>query len=122
MLCLLIRKTKLKTKSLFLVFVFLVILVHFVKDITQDILQIATVFDRLGNVEEDLSSLPILAQNVIIGLGYLSFLAEIFLLVAIPILLKNQHNFKLRNIILGSILFLLSYFILVTLLDPRYHI
>jgi len=111
-----------KAKRLFLLFVFVVILIHFFKDITQDLLKVPTVLDNLGDVKEDLSSLPLLIQNLVDGLGYLSFITEAFLLIAIPLSLKNNQNSKLKVTILVSIIFLMTYFVFITFLDPRYNL
>lgn len=50
--------------------IFILVLVHFLKDITQDILHIATQLDRLGDVKEDLSGFPPVIQTLYVVLGF----------------------------------------------------
>lgn len=102
--------------------VFLIVFVHFLKDITQDILKTPTFLDLLGNVNEDLSAFPPFIQQIIIALGFVSFGIEVFLIVAIPKVMKNKENLKLEKSVIISLLFLIIYFISVTLMDPRYHL
>lgn len=106
----------------FLPVVFLVVLVHFLKDVTQDILKIPTFLDLLGNVNEDLSAFPLIVRQIIITLGFISFVLEAFLIVAIPKIMKHKENSKLEKFVIASVLFLIIYFIYVTLMDPRYHL
>lgn len=103
-------------------FVFLIVLVHFLKDITQDILKVPTFLDSLGNVNEDLSVLPNFVGQTIIILGYVSFIIEAFLIVAIPKVIKAKANTRLEKYVIIAILFLAIYFVTVTLLDPRSRI
>ena len=102
--------------------ILLIIFVHFLKDITQDILKIPTFLDLLGNVNEDLSVFPLIIRQIIITLGFASFVLEAFLIVAIPKIMINKENSKLEKYVIASILFLIIYFISVTLMDPRYHL
>jgi hypothetical protein len=97
-----------------------VVFIHFLKDITQDILQITTFLDWFGNIQEDLSGLPFLVRDFIIASGYLSFFGEIFLLVAIPIVKKRNSFSKLEAWIIGVLIFMLIYFPIVLFLDPRF--
>lgn len=115
------RKFLYKVWRFLLPFIFLIVFVHFLKDITQDILKIPTALDLLGNVNEDLSVFPPYVQHLIIGLGFISFGVETFLVVAIPQVIKNKKNTKLENFVIVSLLFLVFYFISVTLMDPRYR-
>lgn len=116
------RKYLRKIWQFSLLIIFLVIFVHFLKDITQDILKVPTFLDLFGNVNEDLSVFPLLVQQIIIALGFVSFGIEVFLIVAIPKVIKNKENSKLEKYVLASLLFLITYFISVTLMDPRYHL
>lgn len=104
-------------------FLFLFVLIHFLKDITQDILKIKTPLDIFGDVKEDLSGLPTVAQSLYFyGLGSLSFLAEGFLLVSIPIVLKRKKFSKLEKYVVIAIVFLFVFFLIATMLDPRYKL
>ncbi len=102
--------------------IFLIVFVHFLKDITQDILKTPTFLDLLGNVNEDLSAFPLVIRQIIIALGFVSFGIEVFLIVVIPKVMKNKENSKLEKYVIASLLFLVIYFISITLLDPRYHL
>jgi len=103
-------------------FVFIFILVHFLKDITQDILKIPTPLDYLGDVKEDLSSFPVLFQNIFMLFGVASFIAEAFLLVAIPVAIIRREITSLDRIIFLTFLALVAFFLLATLLDPRFSL
>ena len=74
-------------------FLFIFFLIHFLKDITQDILRINTPLNIFGDIKENLSFLPSSLQNVYLyGLGGLSFIAEAFILYAIPTILKRKDG------------------------------
>ena len=94
----------------------------FLKDITQDILKIPTPFDLLGDVKEDLSSFLDFTQNLFTFLGVGSFIAEAFLLISIPIVLKRKGSAFLEKVVLVVILSLLLFFLVATLLDPRFRL
>lgn len=98
--------------------VFCFTLLHFAKDITQDILAISTPLDLLGNAHEDLSRLPQSAAVLFVFLGYVSFVLELFLLIAIPLFML-AHKVKLEKYIWLSTALLIGYFIVALLLDPR---
>ncbi|MFH0749441.1 MAG: hypothetical protein V1917_00825 [Candidatus Gottesmanbacteria bacterium] len=108
---------KLWRKLLPILYIF--VLIHFLKDITQDILKIPTFLDLLGDVREDISSFPLVIQNIFTLLGYGSFVAEIFLLVSIPITLKKKEMSVLEKVVVAVVLFLLFFFMAAILLDPR---
>jgi hypothetical protein len=111
-----------KLWRLLLPFLFLFIFIHFLKDITQDILGIKTPLDIFGDVKEDLSWLPKNIRSVyLFGLGGLSFLAEGFLLISIPFIWKRQSFSKLEKYIVIATAFLLLFFITAILLDPNYR-
>lgn len=107
---------------LLLPFLYVFILVHFLKDITQDILKIPTFLDLFGDVKEDLSPFPVFAQNLFMFLGVGSFVAEVFLLISIPIVLKRKESAFLEKVVLVVILALLLFFLVATLLDPRFRL
>ena len=100
---------------------FLFVLIHFLKDITQDILRIKTPLDVFGDVKEDVSKLSPTAQNLYLyGLGGISFLAEAFLLISIPIVWKRKVYSRLEKCVVFTIFSLLLYFLIAIMLDPRY--
>lgn len=107
----------------FLIIVFVFVIVHFAKDITQDILRVSTPLDIIGDVKEDLSFLPSSLQNIYLyGLGGLSFLAELVLIFTIPKVWKEEKLSKMGKIVIFLVLFLLIFFVTAILLDPRYNI
>ncbi|KKS90555.1 MAG: hypothetical protein UW69_C0008G0031 [Microgenomates group bacterium GW2011_GWA2_44_7] len=102
--------------------IFLIVIVHFLKDITQDILKIHTFLDLLGNVNEDLSVFPPFIRQIIVALGFISIGIEAFLIAAIPKVIKNKESSKLEKYVIASLLFLVIYFLSVILMDPRYRL
>lgn len=102
-------------------FIFLIVLAHFLKDITQDILKVPTFLDLIGNVNEDLSVFPKFIGQIIIVLGYVSYVFEAFLIVSIPKVIKGKANTRLEKYVIVTLLFLAIYFITVILMDPRYR-
>jgi hypothetical protein len=107
-------------KKVFLWIIFVLVATHFLKDITQDILKIPTILDLLGNANEDISNFPKVMQLVFIGIGYASFFVEIFLLIAIPLVLMNKKYIKLEKIVWTTTAMLVVYFVTAIFLDPRY--
>jgi hypothetical protein len=73
-------------------FLFIFILIHFLKDITQDILRISTPLDIFGDVKESISFLSKPVQLIFYyGLGGFSFVVEVFLLIAIPKIVRRKE-------------------------------
>lgn len=103
-------------------FVFIFVLVHFLKDVTQDILKIPTPLDYLGDVKEDLSSFPVIAQNLFMLLGIGSFVAEAFILVAIPVVIRKKEIILLEKVVCIVLIALILFFLVATFLDPRFKI
>ena len=101
--------------------IFLFTLTHFLKDITQDILRIFTPLDLLGNADEDVSKFPEKAKQVYVILGYSSLIAEIFLLISIPLILAGKGGSRLKRTVWIVIFVLLAYLISAVLLDPRFR-
>lgn len=116
------RTTLFKIWRFFLPLLFIFVLIHFLKDLTQDILKISTPLDLFGDVREDLSFLPRPLQNIYLyGLGGLSIIAEVFLLITIPKVWKRKEFTKLDRWILIVVAFLMVFFITATILDPRFN-
>ena len=76
-------------------FIFILVLIHFVKDVTQDILRVSSVLDVFGNVKEDISYFPETLKKIYFWFSVSSFFAEIFLLVSIPIVMRRKNFSKL---------------------------
>ncbi|OGD83578.1 hypothetical protein A2572_04740 [Candidatus Collierbacteria bacterium RIFOXYD1_FULL_40_9] len=111
-----------KVRSFLLSLIWVVTLIHFFKDITQDILRIPTILDVFGNIQEDVSWLPTWTQYLVYGAGISSFLAEVFLLISIPIVKNREEKSSLEKWVAGVVFFMLIYFPIVILLDPRFKI
>ena len=106
-----------------LVFIWIFIFIHFLKDITQDILGITSPLDMFGDVKEDISFLPYYLQLFFYyGLGGFSFVVEAFLLIAIPKIIWGKQASKLRKLVFAGILYLFIFLITCTLLDPRFNV
>jgi len=110
-----------KLWRLMLIPIYILVVFHFLKDITQDILQIPTILDFLGDVNEDLSRLPETLVWFYHWAMVNTFFIELFLLVAIPKCWKTKQSSKLDLAILISLFYLLAMFSLATLLDPKYQ-
>lgn len=114
------KNTVIKFWKLSLYPIFLFVFVHFLKDVTQDILQIVTPLDLLGDVKEDISFLPTPIRSVYVyGLGGLSVIVELFLLVVIPKVWRGKDFVKLDRWIMTAVLYLLIFFTTAIVLDPR---
>ena len=115
-------KNKNKITNFILIIIFAFFFIHFFKDVTQDILKIKTPLDYLGNVNEDLTSFNSLIKNLFNIAAYLSFIGELFLIIAIPMYLSNnKKNYLLKYI--WAILILFSiYFLIVISLDPKFNL
>jgi hypothetical protein len=106
----------------FLPFIFVFVLVHFFKDITQDILQIETSLDVFGNACEDISGFSNLLKMVWIWGGVNSFFIELFLLISLPHIIRKKSFSKLELYSLIATIFLLLFLVISMLLDARYKI
>lgn len=100
--------------------VFVFVVIHFLKDITQDILRISTPLDLLGNVNEDLSRFPVVIRQAYVSLGHTSYVAETFLLFAIPLVATDKKKTRLAKFVWLTILLLSLYLLSAVLLDPKF--
>lgn len=109
-------------KKKFLAVLWFIVLIHFLKDLTQDVLQISTKLDTFGDIKEYLDWLPAWAQNIYLYVfGGLSILAELTLLITIPIFLVRKETKLTYRLILYSFWYLVIFFLTATLLDPRFN-
>jgi len=105
------RRAFFKIWRFLLPFVFVFVLMHFLKDLTQDIFKIATPIDYLGDIKEDFSKFsPVMKGVYLYGFGGISFIAEMFLLIAIPKVLWRNEFSKSEKLILLSVIYLAIYF------------
>lgn len=117
------KKLAFRTWRVILPFLYIFLLIHFLKDITQDILKISTPLDLFGDVKEDISFLPKSLQLVFYyGLGGLSFVVEAFLLITIPKIIKRKQTTVLEKWVIGGVLFLVVFLAICFMLDPRFRI
>ncbi len=113
---------KRKLRYIILAVVWIFVATHFIKDITQDILKVSTPLDLLGDVKEDLTSFPTHIQQGFYSLGIVSFLAEAFLLISIPVVYRKKTTISLEKSIYIVLIMLFLYFVTAILLDPRFRI
>lgn len=99
-------------------FLFVFFLIHFLKDITQDILKVSTPLDVFGDVKEDLTNFPEFVQKLFAFLGVGSFLGEFFILISIPTILKRKEFSRLESYVVLVTISIIIYFLIVTILDP----
>ncbi len=105
-----------KIKKAVAVIILVVVSIHFLKDITQDILGTTTPLDRLGDIQENISQFPMWFEwfwhwamvNTVIG--------ELILVILLPRYLFKSIGKVEKYIIIGSlvyipIMFLLAYFL-----------
>ena len=100
-----------------LVPVFIFVLIHLLKDITQDLLGIESVFDLLGNVNEDLSGFHPYALWLYHWFMVNTIILELYLLVAIPKTWFRKTFSKIDIISISSIFYLIIAFSIAYLLD-----
>lgn len=105
--------------KIFLIPIFTFVIIHFLKDITQDLLGVPTILDIFGNANEDLSNFHPYGIWVYHWFMVNTFFLEIFLLVYIQKTWRRKTFSKTDIIIFSSIIYLIIAFTLATLLDPR---
>lgn len=109
-------------KKKFLAVLWLIVLIHFLKDITQDVLQVSTTLDMFGDIKENLEWLPAWAQNIYLYVfGVLSILAELTLLITIPVSLLKKETKLTNRFISYNFWYLMLFFFVAVLLDPRFN-
>jgi hypothetical protein len=113
----------LKAKNILLLVLWLFVTVHLLKDFTQDILMIPTVLDKLGNVQENLNWLPKSFNTFYIYfLGTLSVIAELVIVVSVPFMLVKTASHSVIKLVKASGIFLLAFFTIALLLDPKFNV
>ncbi|MEI7578674.1 MAG: hypothetical protein WCJ58_01385 [bacterium] len=97
-------------------FLFIIILIHFLKDITQDILGIATPLDALGDIQENITQFPTWLAWLWYWAMVNTFFGEFILILLIPKYLFNTIGRTEKFLIVGllvyiPIMFLCAYFL-----------
>lgn len=100
--------------------VFVFVIIHFLKDITQDLLGIPTVLDIFGDAKEDLSSFPESFVWFYHWFMVNTFFLEIYLVFSIPKTWRRKNFSKTDIITFSSIIYLIIAFSTAILLDPRF--
>lgn len=103
----------------FLIPVFVFIVIHFMKDITQDLLGLPTVLDYFGDANEDLSNFHPYTTWVYHWFMVNTILLEIFLIIAIPKIWLRSIFSRIDIYAFLSIMYLTVAFFLAILLDPK---
>jgi hypothetical protein len=96
----------LKTWRYFCLFIAIVLFVHFLKDITQDILKISTPLDKLGNIIEDLSKIPTWVQLLYFSLWIIGTLLQPFFSILLFRNWNNNHFSTYDKVLLIIIIYL----------------
>lgn len=99
--------------------IFIFIAIHFLKDITQDLLGVSTFLDVFGDVKEDLSAFPNWLVWVYHWAGVNTFLMEGFLLFSIPKTWGRKAFSKVDLVNAGFLLYIVAIFIIATFLGPQ---
>jgi len=106
--------------KVFLIPVFAFVVIHFLKDIIQDLLGISTILDVFGDAREDLSrfSEPFIwfYHWFMVNTIFL----EIFLLIYVPKTWRRKSFTREDIAVLSAIVYLIIAFTSSILLDPRY--
>jgi len=106
-----------KHKKILLGFIFFVVLIHFLKDITQDLFGISTILDNLGNIEEDISAFPLWLEYFYHWTMVNTVIGEIVLLVLIPKYIFRSISVFEKRLIIGFLLYIPSMFFVAFLLS-----
>ncbi len=93
-----------------LIFFFVLVCLHFLKDITQDILSVPTVLDNLGNIEENINYFPMWLTWLYHWAWVNAFFAELAIILLIPLKFK-ETSFNKKDLL---IVVCLSYILVMT--------
>lgn len=102
--------------KVFLIPIFFVVLLHFIKDITQDILGINTILDVLGNINEDISRFPEWLLWFYHWAWINAFFINLLLILIIPKKFVEKNFSKLDKLIVVGLLYLISMTVIAFLL------
>ena len=104
----------------FLVPIYVFVVFHFLKDITQDLLGIATPLDFFGDVTEDISRFSVILTWFYHWFMVNTFFLEFFLLLYVPSAWRRKSFSRLDLYLAGAIVYLFIAFTTAILLDPRF--
>ncbi|MFA7300815.1 MAG: hypothetical protein WC069_00695 [Candidatus Shapirobacteria bacterium] len=96
---------------------FVVTILHFIKDITQDILGVSTFLDKIGDINENISNFPVWLTWLYHWAMVNTFFMEGALLVTLPLDWKNKRFTKFSIINISMVLYIIALFIVAYLLQ-----
>lgn len=106
--------------QIFLVPVFVFVVIHFTKDVTQDLLGLPTYLDVFGDIKEDISRFSFPFTWFYHWFMVNTFFLELFLLIYTPKTWQRKYFSRVDTVILASIIYLIVAFATAILLDPRF--
>lgn len=110
-------KTKSKHIKVLLSLVWVLAVVHFLKDLSQDLLGITTVLDNLGDIKEDISSFPLWLEHLYHWAMVNTVIGEVILVVLIPKYIFRTINILEKRLIIGFLLYIPVMFFIAFLLS-----
>lgn len=106
-----------KYKKIILGCIFFIVLVHFLKDITQDLIGVSTVLDNLGNIEEDITAFPLWLEYLYHWAMVNTVIGEAVLIVLIPKYIFNVIIPLEKRLIIGFLTYIPVMFLIAYLLS-----
>lgn len=89
--------------------IFILVSVHFARDVTQDVFGIEPVLDAFGGITPDLSGFSMIMQHLYIWAAVNTYFAELFLIIAVPLLFSGKHFSRLEACSMFSAAYLLLF-------------
>ena len=109
------KNLTLVNKKLLLLAIWIIMLIHFLKDMTQDILGIPSVLDLFGNIQENTSTFPIWLEYLYHWAMVNTFIGELILIFLIPKYIFKTINRLEKLLIIGFIFYIPLIFLLAFL-------
>lgn len=106
-----------KYTRILLLIVWIIVLVHFLKDVTQDLFGLATILDNLGNIEEDISSFPLWLEYLYHWAMVNTVIGEIILIMLIPKYIFKAISSLEKRLIIGFLIYIPVMFFIAYLLS-----
>ncbi len=97
--------------------IWLVMLIHFLKDITQDILGIATPLDKLGDIQENISRFPMWFEWFWHWAMVSTFIGEFILILLLPKYIFRLISKTEKYVIIGFLIYIPLMFLWAYLLS-----
>lgn len=106
-----------KYTRILLLIVWIIVLVHFLKDVTQDLFGLVTILDNLGNIEEDISSFPLWLEYLYHWAMVNTVIGEIILIMLIPKYIFKAISSLEKRLIIGFLIYIPVMFFIAYLLS-----